>query len=319
MKGMRRSMWSLWVVFCVPLAFQGCATQIKEQRVKEALAHYKIGLAHLDEQNVQQAYVAFQEAIELNPGDKDALYALGHVYFLQGRYDQAEETFKKILKLEKRYPRANNYLGKVYERKGDLDAAIAQYRKALADPLYLTPDLSYYNLGVAYHLKGELDSSIESFRQAVRVNPEHILAYYHMAQVLTEKENYAEASSVYKEILRRFPESPEARYRLAWVYLKTRENERAVSEFSLIVQEFSDSPQAKRSKKHLAFLKSKLEKLKLGMTDRQVLEVLGANEAVEKFREPQGTEKWLLHAYDLVLRFEDGRYAGYLETPRTAP
>ena len=323
-KTYRRNSFSMGLVFpCLlftvySLLFApGCATQAKVQRLKEASAHYKLGISYLNDQMTQQAFVEFQKAVEQNPDDRDSHYALGHIYFLQQKFDEAEKEFRKAVKIDKDYSEAHNYLGKVYEQKGEIDSAIREYKMALKNPTYSTPDIARYNLGVAFQIKGERDEAIREFQQAVLINPDHLLARYALAQSYAKSGKFEEAISSYKEVLRLFPESAEARYKLAWVYLKSNAKAEAMSEFGTLVERSPDSELAKRSKKHLAFLQSKQEKLRPGMTSDQVMKVLGKSDSV--VRRPGravGEEQWVLNIYDLVLRFENGRYRGYQENPR---
>jgi type IV pilus biogenesis/stability protein PilW len=299
------------------LFLPGCATQAKVQRFKEASAHYKLGISHLNDQQTQQAFVEFQKAVELNPDDRDSHYALGHIYFVQFKYDEAQRAFKDALKIDPDYSEAHNYLGKVYEQKGEFDKAIRAYQKALANPTYATPDIAHYNLGVVFQRKGQMEEAIGEHEKAVRINPDHLLAQYALAKLYADRGKFQEAIASYKEVLRLFPDSAEARYQLAWVYLKSNAKADAISEFSTIVEKQPDSEQAKRSRKHLVFFESKAEKLKPGMTSDQVMRVLGKSDPIIRNSGPEvGEEQWLLNHYDLVLRFEDGRYRGYQESPK---
>jgi type IV pilus biogenesis/stability protein PilW len=299
------------------LFLPGCATQAKVQRLKEASAHYKLGISYLNDQQNQQAFVEFQKAVELNPDDRDSHYALGHLYFVQLKYDEAQRAFKKVLKIDPDYSEANNYLGKVYEQKGELDTAIREYQKALENPTYPTPDKAHYNLGIVFQKQGKLDKAIGEYQTAVRINSDHLPAQYALAQLHADRGKFQEAISAYKEVLRLYPDFADAHYQLAWVYLKSNAKAEALSEFSTIVEKQPDSDLAKRSKKHLAFFESKAEKLKPGMTGDQVMRVLGKSDPVVRNSGPKaGEEQWLLNHYDLVLRFEGGRYMGYQESPR---
>jgi type IV pilus biogenesis/stability protein PilW len=315
---------SIRSVFCAILiaygllwSLSGCATQAKIQRLKEASAHYKLGISYLNEQQTQEAFVEFQKAVELNPDDRDSHYALGHIYFIQFKYDAAQQAFRKALKTDPDYSEAHNYLGKVYEQKGELDKAIREYQKALANPVYATPDIAHYNLGLIFQRKGQFDAAIREYRRAIQVNSDHLLAQYALAQLHADRGKFQEAISSYKEVLRLFPDSAEARYRLAWVYLKSNARTEALSEFSTLVQRLPDSELTKRSQRQLSFLQSKAEKLRPGMTSDQVMRVIGKGDPVVRNSGSKvGEEQWLLDRYDLVLRFEDGRYVGYQESPR---
>jgi tetratricopeptide (TPR) repeat protein len=326
-----RFLWIGLLMSAVSLLFiSGCATQAKVQRLKESSAHYKLGVSYLNDQLTQQAFVEFQKAVDLNPNDRDSHYALGHIYVVQLKYEEAEQEFKKALKIDSTYSEAYNYLGKVYElrstryeqkgeldkAKEELDKAIRQYQKALENSTYATPDIAHYNLGMAYQKKGQLGESMGEYQKAIRINPDHLPAQYALAQLYADHGKFQEAISSYKEVLRLYSDFVDARYRLAWVYLKTGANADALSEFSMILEKQPDSDLGKRSKNHLAFFESKAEKLRPGMTRDQVIRVLGKSDPVVRNSGPKaGEEQWLLSHYDLVLRFESGRYTGYQESP----
>lgn len=316
-----------WLLMSLP----GCATQAKVQRLKEASAHYKLGISYLNDQQTQQAFVEFQKAIEFNPEDRDSHYALGHIYVGQLKYDEAEQAFKKTLKIDPDYSEAYNYLGKVYEQRSilyeqkgepdkarrELDKAIRQYQKALTNPTYATPEIAHFNIGVAFQREGKLDEAMVEYQRAVRINADHLPAQYALAQLYADHARFKEAITSYKEVLRLYPDFVDAHYHLAWAYLKTGAKAEALSEFSMIVEKQSDSELAKRSKKHLAFFESKAEKLKSGMSVDQVMRVVGKSATVvQNSNSKAGEEQWLLDHYDLVLRFEDGHYVGYQESPR---
>jgi type IV pilus assembly protein PilF len=312
-----------WIALVVLFTFQaspllwGCTTQAKMQRMKEATGHYKLGVSYLNDEEFQRAFVEFQKAVEKNPNDRDSHYALGHIYFVQGKYDHALEQFKIVLKINRDDSEGHNYMGKVYEQKGDMDRAIKAYQKALVNPTYLTPDIAHYNLGVVFQNQGKINEAIKEFGQAIVINPDHLLAHYALAQSYADSGNFQGAISSYKDVLRIFPESAEARYQLAWAYLKSGAKSEALSEFGIIIERFPDSGLAQRSRKHLAFMKTKLSKLERGMTGGDVKRALGQPEAVVRRPGPaMGEERWILNDYDLVLFFKKGRYMGYEESPR---
>ena len=46
-----------------------CATMSKEERLQKASAHYQLGKSYLNNNNIQPAFVEFQKALELDPGN----------------------------------------------------------------------------------------------------------------------------------------------------------------------------------------------------------------------------------------------------------
>jgi len=73
-----------------------CASVVTESESQKASAYYNIGVGHLSENKIQQAFVEFQRAYELNPNNKEVLNAIGIIYL--GYFDETQkaiDSFKK--------------------------------------------------------------------------------------------------------------------------------------------------------------------------------------------------------------------------------
>jgi len=146
----------------------GCATD--KEAVRKSQGHYQEGVASLPADR-QQAFVSFQKSVQLNPANKEARYALGHVYALQGKLPLAEEQFRAAIKIDESYSEAHTYLGQVLANQDRWDEAIASYKQALTNPLYPTPDLARFHLGRALAHQGDLHGSMEAFEDAASASP----------------------------------------------------------------------------------------------------------------------------------------------------
>lgn len=151
--------------------FAGCA--ISEEAIQKSQGYYQEGVASLAGDR-QKAFVSFQKSVQLNPNNKDARYALGHIYALQGKLPQAEEEFRAAIKIDEAFSEAYTYLGQVLASQNRWDDAIKSYRQALANPLYPTPDLARFHLGRALAQQGDFQASMEVLEDAVTVNPPSI-------------------------------------------------------------------------------------------------------------------------------------------------
>jgi type IV pilus assembly protein PilF len=159
-----------WVPICVGLLSMagGCATD--KNAMQQSQGYYQEGVASLPGDR-QKAFVSFQKSVQLHPGNKEARYALGHVYALQGKLSQAEEEFRAAVKIDETYSEAHTYLGQILANQDRWDDAIKSYRLALANPLYLTPDLARFHLGRALAQQGDLQGSMEALEDAVSASP----------------------------------------------------------------------------------------------------------------------------------------------------
>jgi len=79
----------------------------------------------------------------------DVLTKLGEVFFKETNgLEEAESYLKKALSLDENHADALVTLGKVYEKKGNTDLAIAQYEKAIKEPVGNIN--AFYYLGCIY-------------------------------------------------------------------------------------------------------------------------------------------------------------------------
>jgi len=84
LKGRRAPLNRYFLPVCVGLLtlVVGCAGD--KEALRKSQGHYQEGIASLPGDR-QKAFVSFHRAVQLNPANKEARYALGHVYVLQGK------------------------------------------------------------------------------------------------------------------------------------------------------------------------------------------------------------------------------------------
>jgi type IV pilus biogenesis/stability protein PilW len=166
---------TLGVLGVVVLAFVvGCASQEAiKKRIKEAEGYYQQGLSFM-ETDQQRAFVAFQKAIQLNPGNYDAHYALGGIYFQRKELAEAEREFRACVELDPNSGDALNYLGRTLIFQNRLPEAIEALTKAAALPLYATPDHAYANLAHALDLKGDVPGAVRALQSALKIDPPNV-------------------------------------------------------------------------------------------------------------------------------------------------
>ena len=190
----------------LPFIFS-CATAETEHNVQTASAHYKIGVGYLNENKVQAAFLEFQKAYELNPGDKEVLNAIGIIYLLY--FDEtlkAVDFFQRAVKIDPDYSDAYNNLGVAQEKMGKFDAAIPYYRKAVANLLYATPENAFVNLGRANYRLGNYDAAVAAYKEAIKRAPNLDLAYLGLALCYNATGKYGDASTAITRAIALNPE-----------------------------------------------------------------------------------------------------------------
>lgn len=180
----------LAAVFVVCVSCAGAS-----RKENEAQAHYKIGVSHLASDNTQAAFLKFQEALKLDPDNKEIHNALGNVYLRLDEYGNAEEQFEEAVNIDKQYSEAYNNLCFVYYSTGRFERAVETCGKALENPLYATPEKAFYNLGRSHYRLGNFADAVTAYTNAAKRYPNFFPAFYGLALAYNASRMYGEAAS----------------------------------------------------------------------------------------------------------------------------
>ncbi|MBF0537558.1 MAG: tetratricopeptide repeat protein [Nitrospirae bacterium] len=168
-----------------------CATSNSAKQVK---AHFNIGVAKLNENDIQGAFVEFKKALELDSHDKESLNALGLVYLQLENYDQAKQSLLKAISVDPQYSEAHNNLGLVYVKLNQWDDAANSFNNALKNPLYATPDKAYNNLGYSLYRLGRYEAAIIAFKESIKRNATSHVPFYGLSLANNALAHYGDAS-----------------------------------------------------------------------------------------------------------------------------
>ena len=191
------------VVFVTGSFLTGCVSvETVKKSERESEGYYKEGLSVFGVDQ-QRAFVAFQKAIQLNPDNYDAHYALGSVYFLRGEYGSAEGEFRTCFKLDPNNGDALNFLGRTLVLLSRLPEAIEVLRKAVMLPLYATPDKAYVNLGMALHQQGDIPGAIRAYQDALKIDPPNVpraLVYLELGRLYMQQGEDSKAREAFAQV-----------------------------------------------------------------------------------------------------------------------
>ncbi len=222
---------ALGSILLTALLLSGCAsTSSIEARSSMVDYHYRLGMAHLEDNNFQAGLVEFRTARKIDPKSAKVLFAMGHTLFQQGEYAAAEEVMRELLDIHPNDGKTLNYLGTIYERQGRLDDAVDAFQQALSKDDYVTPQFPLSNLARIYIRQGKKSQAVEVLTSATRKVPEYFPARADLARLYMDMGEWQKAADQWQAFMDLRPDMLEARYYLGRAYMGLKQNDNARTE-----------------------------------------------------------------------------------------
>jgi len=211
----------------------GQLARIIEQDPNLVLAHYYRGRVFLEMGNPSRSEESYLEALRLNQRMEPALFDLGSLYQMQGRFDKAVEIYERLIdyypvnmtvrerlidlyyKLDREEAakkqleeikgqskpgeRARQSLGLIYLRHGKLDESIAELDMIVQ--AWPKDDKSRYYLASAYEERGDLDQALTHFQKLEAGSDYFANAQMHIAYIFDAQDKEEEAEAVLRKAL----------------------------------------------------------------------------------------------------------------------
>jgi Flp pilus assembly protein TadD len=202
-----------------------------------AAAHYNLGLALLNQQQVEAAEKAFREALRLDPEHARAQIQLAYALLQQARETElskipaAVEAFNRAVRLRPDDPDLRFNLAYALARARDDPGAAAEYRELLR----LRPDYpsGRFSLGFTLFRLGDVAEAETHFRAAMEAGQDDFALNYHLGSVLAGREAWAEAERHLERAVKLDPEQPGPHFHLARIYRVRGDAARAAAELEL--------------------------------------------------------------------------------------
>jgi type IV pilus assembly protein PilF len=169
-----------------------------------------LGVAYLREGQPRSALQALRKAKERHPGHAPVHNALALAYQRLSFPDKARAAFERALAIDPENGRVRNNFGVLLFDQGHREKAGAQFRKALSDPRYSTPQTAYYNLGRLARSQDRWQEAEGHFREALKRAPDYTPAGLALARLLEERGRLSDARGVVGRLLEHVPGSGRA-------------------------------------------------------------------------------------------------------------
>lgn len=166
------------------------AVEIAKARTELAASYYErtqYAIALQEVENAIQAESDYAPAYNVR--------ALIHMALRED--EQADADFRRSLRLDERNSETHNNYGWFLCQRGKLQESLAQFKAALENPLYATPEMAYLNQGLCATRAGMLKEAEISFQRALLMRPNMPEAIYGMAELNYRKGDFAVAKSYF--------------------------------------------------------------------------------------------------------------------------
>ncbi len=231
-----------------PQQVEKTSAQKKVSLEEAASFNMTLGAQYLKQNNLGQAIVKLEKAVEQQP-----TLALAHTYlaFAYERYGETEKAsthYSRAVKLDPNDPISLNNYGTFLCRQNDALESLKYFERAAGNRRYQTPDAAMTNAGVCAKKIPDYIRADKYFHDAIRMNPRNTQAYYHLTDVNLELENLVIANGffkTYKSLTTNGTENPEYLY-LAYRLNKAMNNPDQAGQYALQLQQnFPSSDQTK--------------------------------------------------------------------------
>ncbi len=241
--------------------FSACAG-LSGQNVKDAEAHFRMATAALQqtggvqsEINRRAAYPELSLAIKLDPKNARYHHTLGTLYLYNQDLPSAERETLLALKLDPGLAEGHNSLGLIYLSQGKLRESAAEFRKALLNLSYPTPEYAAYNLGKASYLLKDFADAAEAYERSLAILPNNPEGRFELGMCYAQLGRLVDAEKAFTAALQLRPDVARTRYELGMVLFKLGKGSEAFVQFRRVVELDPAGDLGEQSRTYLKLLK----------------------------------------------------------------
>ncbi len=238
------------------LAITACATTSgpRVNKAKMAEGYYMKGYSFFQDGKYELAWAEFNRSIQADSSYKQSYYMMGIICQYREQYDLAVVNFKEAVDRDPNYSEAYNAMGTSYSKQKKWKEALNAYHKALENPLYTTPHITYVNIARVYMEQRDYGKAVEAYRDAKRYSKQDFILD-ELGTALFEAGRVKEAIKEYQEALQMAPQNALVRYRLGVALLRDGNKKAALDEFKKAAELAPGSEVALQAKDYIRTLR----------------------------------------------------------------
>jgi protein O-mannosyl-transferase len=175
-------------------------------------AHFNLGRVYMEKGEQEKAWECFKNSCTKADFDLDHGFATyGQMSLNLQKYDDAIMAYEKVLRLNPDYPGAAFNLGNAYFMVKQYEKAISLYEKTITN----NPQAhqAFFNIGETYFTMGNYTQALSWFEKIAKVKKQLPQLYLRSAQCLEKLGKLAQARDVLLELVTSQHEAAEGMYR----------------------------------------------------------------------------------------------------------
>lgn len=253
--------------------------------------HVGMGIVEQSRGNHAEAERHYVRALEVAPGDRDALHNLGVLNFKQKRYEDALASFRAALELQaddKSRAQSHSGVGSSLYQLGRVDEAVRSFNQALALDSDLRSAQDYLrriegdNLAAMF-VAGRFVDVLDAARRSAQANPGDAQAHFFVGAALSEMGDLDEAERYYRRALDIDPRHRDALVNLSALLMHDESYDEAMDALQTVVDAYPTDAEAHRRMGQIEIARRSLDSaerhyrraMALGLQDHEVLHGLG--------------------------------------------
>ena len=187
----------------------------------------------------ERAQAAYQQALELDSKNFNALYNLGLTWQAQSNWDQARRRYEEALLVRPEHAATISNLGYIAFALGEYHEAAARFANAAQASSNRPIEAAdyHYNVGAAREALGQWSDARDAYRAASELDPNHFGSLYNLGTLYMGRHlrHTPSAERYLKLALRAAPERAEPLINLGLLYQSLSRNDEAERHFDLAV------------------------------------------------------------------------------------
>lgn len=181
-------------------------------------AYNLLGIVYTNQKDYPHAEVAFQHALQLEPGSTKTHNNLGNLYVTQQKFDAAEREFTAALRIAAMDRDANYNLGLLLMAKGSPLAAIPHFQRVHPQTIE-----TRFNLVRAYFAAGRTTEALQQARELSAAHKQDVQLHFTLGVLLASAKQYKAAQLELEQANALQPETYEILHNLGQAYLRGHE------------------------------------------------------------------------------------------------